>query len=329
MKPKALIIGGTNFIGRNLVDRLLSSGQYELTLFNRGITNSGLFSDLPLIKGDRNTEDVKGLGGKQWDYIIDLSCYYPDSISSILQAFTKVPKRYIFISTCSVYDTQRDQSVDRNESAPVLDCTPEERTDDSPSTYGKRKAECERILVASPLDYIILRPALVYGKFDPTDRFYYWLHQVKKYNEMLIPNEGKSLFSVTYVTDLVEAIIKSMAIGPSGVVYNITSHPKISIAGILKCAVTIMDQTPKGINASSAFLHEQEVHQWTDMPLWIDSDFFTFTNLKIKDQLQMTMTDFEQSVKETIRYYDQLNWPEPKYGMNRDRQISLIQKIND
>jgi len=76
---KILIIGGTNFIGRNLVEQLKNEDRYELTLLNRGITNANLFPDIKKIKGDRNAKEIAELVRGNWDYIIDLSCYFPKS----------------------------------------------------------------------------------------------------------------------------------------------------------------------------------------------------------------------------------------------------------
>ena len=100
---KILILGGTQFIGRNLVAQLLQEREYEITLFNRQQTQPNLFSGVKKIKGDRETEDIRQIAREHWDYVIDLSCYYPAALSSVLEQLQISPKRYIFISTCSVY----------------------------------------------------------------------------------------------------------------------------------------------------------------------------------------------------------------------------------
>ncbi|MGB1037811.1 MAG: NAD-dependent epimerase/dehydratase family protein [Bacteroidia bacterium] len=199
---KVLILGGTNFIGRNLVEALLAIDCYDLTLFNRGVTNPELFPNIKKIIGNRNTSDLDLVLQNNWDYIIDLSCYFPDALSYIGQINTTL-KRYIFISTCSVYDNEENKSVLRNESSPILSCNESQRIDTSVTTYGNRKAECERIVQKSGLTFTIFRPALVYGRYDTSDRFYYWLYNIQKENSLLIPNGGVNLFSVTYVDDLV------------------------------------------------------------------------------------------------------------------------------
>lgn len=322
---KILIIGGTNFIGRNLLEKLSSTKKYDLTIFNRGITNPELFPNIKKIAGDRNSSDVKLIHQTNWDYIIDLSCYYPQSLLTILSGLSPNFKKYIFISTCSVY--QDEKVLLSNENALLKTCTKDQFSDQSTSSYGNRKAECERILQASNVNFTILRPDLVYGKYDPTDRFYYWLHQAKKYDNILVPNHGKPLFSLTYVTDLVTAIEKSIVEKLDRESYNITTTTQASIGQILAIALESTGNKPTFVNASSHFLKSHGIHEWTEMPVWIDSEYSVFDNKKIISTYQLKFTDFKTSVIETIQYYNSLNWQIPTYGIDREKQLNLIEKI--
>ena len=105
--------------------------------------------------------------------------------------------------------------------------------------YGGKKAECERILAKANIDYRILRPALVYGRFDHTDRFYYWLYQVKMNKTLLLPDNGNRLFSITYVDDLVESIVESLIIDSDSDIYNVISEPILSIEKIVKTLILL------------------------------------------------------------------------------------------
>jgi 2'-hydroxyisoflavone reductase len=167
----------------------------------------------------------------------------------------------------------------------------------------------------------------VYGPFDHTDRFYYWLYQVKFQNALLLPDEGKRLFSITYVSDLVQAVLRSLEIEAHNQVYNVISVPQVSIKQIVDSAGKHLHRKPKILNAPAAFLHKNGVDQWTGMPLWIDGDHYTYDGLKLPGDFNLHYTDFEQSVKETIAYYDQLGWPEPQYGMAENQRQELIQKL--
>jgi 2'-hydroxyisoflavone reductase len=322
---RILIIGGTNFIGRNLIEKLSVNKKYDLTIFNRGITNPDLFPNIKKIIGDRNSHDVKLIHQINWDYIIDLSCYFPQSLINILRELPLNLKKYIFISTCSVYQDEKVTLC--NENALIKNCNQDQFDDQSTKSYGNRKAECERIIQSSKFNFTVLRPDLVYGKYDHSDRFYYWLHQEKKYNKILVPNNGTSLFSLTYVNDLVNTIEKTIVEKPDRDIYNITTTTQTSIGQILDYTLEIMANKPKLVNANSRYLKSNKINEWTDMPLWIDSDHSTFENKKILDNYSLKFTNFKTSVRETIQHYNFLGWPTPNYGIDREKQISLIEKI--
>lgn len=323
---KVLILGGTNFIGRNLVERLLQEGEIDITLFNRGQTNDELFPKIRRLSGDRNTPEINQVFKERWDYIIDLSCFFPNSLEKILQNIDKSLKRYIFISTCSVYDNENNKSILRNEDAPTLDCNHSERIDTSVNTYGKRKAECERILKQSGFTHTIFRPSLVYGQYDNIDRLYYWLHQIKKEKPLLIPNQGTSIFSVTYVKDLIQAILKSINRSSGSNTFNLTTHPKLSIIELVNTAKQLLSKPTKTHFVTTKFLIENNVKQWVDLPLWLDCDYFTYDNSKVLKELNLEVTEFTLSVAATIDYYDSLAWQTPTYGMTDKTKNDLIEE---
>lgn len=323
---KILILGGTNFIGRNLILRLLNNDDYEITLFNRQLTNSNLFSTINKIKGDRDTSEVKQIETIKWNYVIDFSCYYPDSLLNVLDSLNN-PDKYIFISTCSVYKNENNLTLLRNEEAKILPCNSDQKTNRTPESYGNRKAECERILKASGLSYAILRPALVFGKHDPTDRFYYWLYQVKKKNVLLLPENGERIFSTTYVSDLVETIIQSLKPDSQQEIYNVITNPKTSIKQIIDLARQSMKKDISLINCTVDFLKQNDIEQWTDLPLWINGDHFTYNDQKLKEKLGVKSTDFKLCIEKTIEYYDDLNWPKPKIGLTELRIQELLREM--
>ncbi len=319
---KILIIGGTNFIGRNLVEQLKDDGKFELTLLNRGITNVNLFPDVKKIKGDRNAKEVAELVKGNWDYIIDLSCYFPKSLEYILSSVSSDLKKYIFISTVSVYEDE-DQRL-KDESARTQLFTKDIYDDHTPETYGKRKVACEALLKLSGVNYTIFRPALVYGKYDNTDRFYYWLHQVKKYKNVVLPNNGVQNISLTYVQDLINLIVLSIDGSEDRNIYNSISHPEINIAEIIAIASKVLGKSPKRINVSGKYLLANNIAEWTGMPLWINSNYDTQDNKKIQKAYNLEIVQLEESIKATIGYYQDMNWYEPKYGMTRIKQLELM-----
>ncbi len=252
-----LILGGTNFIGRNLVEYLWQLGEYEVTLFNRQITRTDLFPKIHKIKGTRESKDIEQVADVKWHSIIDLSCYYPDDLQSLLSCIENI-EQYIFVSTCSVYNSLKHKELFRDEEAATLRCSYEQRTDGSVASYGHRKAECERILQDSGLPYTILRPALVFGKYDPTDRLYYWLHQVKSKNQLLLPEMGERLFSTTYVLDIVRSILQTLSNAPSHQIFKFISNPNTSFKQIVLSARQLLQSDFKIVNGSAEYLASHE-----------------------------------------------------------------------
>ncbi len=323
---KVLVLGGSNFIGRNLVEALMDLEKYELTLFNRQQSNTELFPQLRKLKGDRQDPELHILASEKWDYVVDLSCYYQQHLKNVLQHLPAV-EHYVFISTCSVYQNEDTNLRFRDESTAILSCTAEEAIDESPQTYGARKAECERILQQSGHRHSILRPALVYGPYDPTDRFYYWLHQVKTQRQTILPEDGLRLFSTTYVKDLVQAILKALERSEDAGIYNVISKPDTSIAQIVKLSESLLNRQVEPLNASAEWLQAQEVKEWLDMPLWIHGDHFTYSNQRLGKELDWQASALENSLSATIQYYDQLNWPEPQYGLSAAQQSKLKEAL--
>lgn len=323
---KILILGGTQFIGRNLVERLLELEQYEITLFNRQLTQANLFSQTQKIKGDRETDDVKQIATKHWDYVIDLSCYYPESLKKVLKTLKYIDK-YILISSCSVYNNENNKTSLRDEQSEILSCSSEQKVDRGTATYGNRKAECERLLQNSGFPFIILRPALVFGRYDHTDRLYYWLYQVNHNSTLLLPDNGERIFSITYVSDLVETIIQALTINKIADVYNVISTPKASIRKIVDRAGELLNREFDTINAPPNFLKANNISEWVNMPLWLDADHFTYCSQKLEDQMKVEITDFQKSIASTVHYYNTLNWPQPKYGMAEKSRRELLKKL--
>jgi len=140
-KNKILILGGTEFVGRQLVEDLSKDSSIELYLFNRGKTNADLFPKVQRIIGDRETKDIEQLRQHQWDYIIDFSSYFPQSLSNTLEVINQDVKKYIYISTISVYDfPQYDGQSKIEETFPRNAYTEEQLlAPDSKKYYGETK----------------------------------------------------------------------------------------------------------------------------------------------------------------------------------------------
>ncbi len=328
---KILIIGGTNFIGRVLVEQLLEKSKtagWELCLFNRGKTNPDLFPNIRRIVGDRQTDDIYKLCEEEWDVAIDLSCYYVLPFEPWLAKFKSKVKRYIFVSTVSVYDSEQTVGKIIGEDAPVLPCTEDERVNGKPQVvYGELKAECERVLLAhKDLDSIIFRPSLVYGKYDFTDRLYYWLYRVKTESKILVPDVNFQ-DSYTFVEDIAKSIVQAVTIEKHSQVYNCNTHGWLSLSGTVERMAAVMQTNPQIVKVSPDYLATKEIAPWKDICLWLPDAIGQFDNSRLKNDFNPPWDSFEVSIKKTAAYYEGLGWPVPKAGISLEREGELLGEI--
>jgi 2'-hydroxyisoflavone reductase len=326
---KILILGGTHFLGRALLDEIAANVNYDITLFNRGKTNPDIFPNLSLIKGDRETDDIKQLFSTSWDIVVDFCCYFPNSLQKLLNGLKHKVGRYIFISTGSVYDFESHKGELIPENFVLKSCTLEQREDQTMQTYGERKAECERVLLSTEwLDTIILRPSIVYGKYDPFDRHYYWLLRAKTCKKAILPDAGKQLANYTFVEDLVDIVIQSFDIKKHRKVYNMVSHDAVPLSHTVAMMNAQFENECEYINTSSNWLAEQKVKPYHDITLWIGVQSFLFENKKLKTDFNTNFPDIAESFVKTIEFYDSIDYweNESKYGLSREAEAKLIEK---
>jgi len=331
LKDRILILGGTGFVGRILSENLLKSN-YKITLFNRGKRNPGIFPEAKHFYGDRETDDIEQINSGDWDVVVDFSCMQPDNLKHVLNLLEGKIERYIFISTASVYplDEPSKLKFPLKEDTEILPCSEEQRkTKDVISAYGNKKAECERILLKEGwFDAIIFRPGLIYGRYDPSDRFYYWLYRAKTQKEILIPENGKSKSTNTFSEDFAKIIGEAIEIEKFQNVYNAVTHTPVSIKEIVETASHIIGTSPALVSAPLDFLRENKVTEWMDLPIWVNDYDLVLDNSRLLNDFKTRLCTFKESVSKTIGYYDSLGWNEGKYGLRVEREKELLDKLN-
>lgn len=312
---KILIIGGTQFVGRNLVEALLKTDYQDITLFNRGKTNPDIFPQVKRITGDRYTEDIEKIGGQDWDVVIDISGYYPTTMEQLLETIKGRVGRYIYVSTTSHYGIDYEnapQIVD--EDAPLVPCTEEQMHDRTGQTYNPRKAEFERILQRQEwLNKIILRPSLIIGNHDHSDRLYYWFRKVQTQDAFLLPNHGKNIITYTDVNDFAKIMIQSIEHNNAFDTYNSTSFTA-SLGEFVQLAAQKLGKSPKLINVTPEFVEEHKIRHWLGFPLWVPYDIRIDNSRLLKDY-QFTPSNVEATTTKLIDYYaNGLKWRDLKTG---------------
>jgi len=215
---KILFLGGTQFVGRHLATMARAAG-HELTLFHRGNTNPDLFPEIEHVLGDRTT-DLDRLGGRHWDRVIDLCGYLPRIVSMSAEALRLNADHYTFISSISVY-RDLDQSLEPlDEMCPVIELPDPSVETITGDTYGGLKALCETA-ARQGFDHtrvLIVRPGLIVGPWDHTDRFTYWCMRGADGGRMAVPGSPNRHFPVIDVRDIAPWILAMVDRAGSGVV---------------------------------------------------------------------------------------------------------------
>jgi 2'-hydroxyisoflavone reductase len=263
---RLLILGGTRFLGRHLVEAALARG-HSLTLFNRGQSNPDLFPALETVIGDRE-RDLALLSARRWDTVIDTCGYFPRPVRLSAEALSDAATAYVFISSISVYADFSKVGIDEGDLVGKLeDESLEEITGES---YGPLKVLCEQTAqVIFPERALIIRPGLIVGPYDPTDRFTYWPVRVARGGEVLAPEKPAAPVQIIDGRDLAAFIIRLIEHRATGI-YNATGP-----AGGLTMGALL--ETCKKVSGSNAtfrwapldFLEQNNVAPWSDMPAWI------------------------------------------------------------
>ncbi len=262
---RILILGGTRFLGRHLVDAALVRG-HEVTIFNRGRTNPDLFPDVEKLRGDRES-DVSALAGRTWDAAIDVHGRMPSVVRPVAALLAGAVDHFTFVSTISAYGevfpVGLDETFPTAEFADGLD----ER---DLANYGPCKAECERI-VGSAFDgrAFVPRPGLIVGPHDPTDRFTYWPRRVAAGGDVLAPGDPGRPVQIVDGRDLAEWIVRMVEARAAGP-FNATGpdYP-LTMGGMLEACRTSAASEAALVWVDDQFLLSEGVGQWIELPLWL------------------------------------------------------------
>lgn len=197
-----LILGGTKFIGRHIVDALVASG-HSVSILTRGRTPDELPAHVERLRGDRDEEKngLKALAGRTWDACVDVCGYTPKQVRPSAEILKDAVGRYVFVSTGSVYGDPTERPV--RETHPRMAPAREDVTEIDGDTYGPLKVTCENIVEAIyGQRAAILRPQIVAGPHDPSGRFTYWARRATLSGEMLAPGDGSDHVQVIDVRDV-------------------------------------------------------------------------------------------------------------------------------
>ena len=316
---RLLVLGGTKFLGRATVDAALARG-HEVTLFNRGQTNPELFPDVEKIRGDR-TEDLGALAGREWDAALDMATFLPRVVRLSVEALRGRVSRYVYVSSISAY---ADFTVPPVEGAAVAEL--ENPESESVEDYGALKAACERIVEAACGDAaLIVRPGLIVGPHDPTDRFTYWPRRVAAGGRVLAPAPPDAAVQFIDVRDLGEWIVEATELGLSGV-FNATGET-ITFEQLLEACQAV--SAPVEIAwVPSETLVEAGVGEWMELPLWIAAlEFAAMQRADVSKATEagLSFRPLADTIADTLAWDAQREFPRAEgVGLTPERERELL-----
>lgn len=261
-----LILGGTQFLGRHIVDSASARG-HELTLFNRGRTDPRPIAGVEQIHGDRE-HDLSLLADREWDAVIDTSGYLPRVVAASAELLAGAVDRYVFVSSISAYGTFTRPGLDEDASiAPP----PPPGSEDVATYYAELKASCERVLDrVLPSRTLVVRPGLIVGPHDPTERFTYWVRRLADGGRVLAPGAPDQSVQLIDARDLAEWTVR-MAEQRSVGVFNATGPAApLTLGPMLERVRTATGNGAELVWVPEDRLAEAGVEPWDELPLWLD-----------------------------------------------------------
>jgi len=336
-KPlKILILGGTGFTGPYQVKYAVARG-HQVTVFNRGKTHPGILpAGAEQLVGDRNGQ-LDALKGRKWDVVIDNPTMLPKWVHDAAQVLKGNADRYIFISTISVYAEGLKPGAD--ETAPLAKyegADPMKETRDTViaskfALYGPLKALSEKEAEKwFPGKALIIRPGLIVGPGDETDRFTYWPVRIDRGGEVLAPGNPSDPVQFIDARDLAEWTIRMAEQGATGT-YNATGPAnRLTIGGMLDGMRTALGSTATFTWAPTDFLEKEKVAPWSDMPVWVPpSEEGGMSDVSIKHALEhgLTFRPLAETTRDTLAWFT----AQPKErqekmsaGLTKEREAEVL-----
>ena len=294
---RLLLLGGPKFVGRALIEAAIERG-HEVTTFNRGQTNPGAFAAVEELHGDR-LGDLEPLRGRTWDAVLDTSAYVPQVVRSAAALLADAAERYVFVSSISVY---ADYSRPTPEDAPLetlAEGHPEDELLADFANYGALKVLCEQAVEERFAGRaVIVRPGLIVGPHDPTDRFTYWPRRIELGRPLLAPAPPDAAVQMIDVRDLAGWMVRMAESGGTGV-FNATSPADAHTFGSMLEACGAREV----VWAEESFLLEHGVEPWSDLPLWIPAGdpemaYFHRTDVSRAVEAGLTFRPLEETARD-------------------------------
>jgi 2'-hydroxyisoflavone reductase len=298
---RILILGGTLFLGRHIAMAAVAQG-HSVSVFNRGRTANDLPSEVSRLRGDRDN-DVAALRVHRYDVAIDTSAYHPRHIETVAGALDRI-RHYILVSTASVYS-----AFPADEFAPVHDPIWDDAVQPGPTAYAGLKRACEETALRRFGDRLtIVRPGVLVGPYDPTNRFEYWVRRAARGGQMLVPGDPQRRIQLLDARDLATWMLHAAG-GVVGILNAAGPQDDLTMSGFMSLCIEAARSDVQPVWVSDEFLLEHNVTPWSDLPLWIPTEAGPLLELDWSRAQQAGLSP--RPLAETIR--DVLKDPSPRH----------------
>ncbi|MBL8267333.1 NAD-dependent epimerase/dehydratase family protein [Steroidobacter sp.] len=329
---KIVLLGGTRFIGVHMTELALARG-HTVTFFNRGKTKSDLFPQVEKLHGDRDAQ-LDALKGRKWDAVIDTSGYVPRHVRLSAELLAPNVAQYLFISTIGLY-ADFTKANDENSAVATVE---DEKREDWQNAYGPLKALCEKAVnAAMPGRTTMVRPGLIVGPEDSTDRFTFWPARAAQGGEMIGPGDAAVPFQIIDARDLAAFCIDALENRTFGV-FNVTSPTdKFNVGDVVKesiaagIALAKPNPPPHATWVPVEFLTEQKVTPFADLPGWLPAggEMGGLHRTKVDRALKagLKISPLQRTARDTLAWH--LARPEAereklKAGLTIERQREVL-----
>ncbi len=332
-----LMLGGTGFLGPHTVEYAVSRG-HRVTLFNRGRTNNDMFPDLEKLTGNRDPEVDDGLsalmGRRRWDAVIDTSGYVPRIVGASAELLAERVEHYLFVSTICQYADWLEGPAHGTEARPRATLE-DPTTEDVRASYCELKAYCEVAAEAAMPERVThIRPGLIVGPRDGTDRFTYWPVRAARGGTMLAPGKPTDLTQYIDVRDLAEFMVHCVENSLFGG-YNLV-RPPMPFGEVLDACLTVTGADTELAWVPADFLAEHDLQAWRDIAMWVDGSgpqvgSLTWSpNKALADGLRIRPVS--DTVAATLDWYRQLapeRQAELRSGISADKEQEVLAAWRD
>jgi 2'-hydroxyisoflavone reductase len=315
---RILVLGGTQFLGRHVVERALEHG-HEVTLFNRGQTRPELFPDVEKLRGDRDG-DLDALAGRGFDGVVDTSGYVPRVVAETIDALGEVG-HYTFVSSISVYESLAAPPTAESPLARLQ--APVENWREA---YGELKVLCERVVCARFPDAFVPRPGLIVGPWDPTGRFTYWPARLAAGGRVLAPLPRDADAQVIDARDLAAWIVTAAEARLAGT-YNAIGRP-LTRESLIETCRRVAAAEAEIVWVDPDFLLEHDVGEWMELPLWlVEEQYRSMLSVDAEPALAagLTTRPLEETVGDTLEWVRSGEAPaDPPSGLDPQKEQAVL-----